>query len=213
MKQQIILLALLISLLPLTMVGQKNYYNLDFERSDTIGYNVIQVKSAFGGTVMAIDSARSVSGKYSLSINTVNTEIGTYGLITFILPKQWNKGLRTIDITVSIFAQNNTPNFQCIASKGKETIGCNMTCSDSSSWFTEKGKGVRPGRYRPGVCLITEVKPAPKTDVWTTHSFNITIDKDPTEVMFYLIIPAGITLFDNLSITLNGSPIKLVFEL
>jgi hypothetical protein len=213
MKRQILLMCLIISFLPLTLSGQKKYYNLDFEKSDTTGSKVFKLKNEYEGTLVSIDSTKSVSGKTSLNINAFHTNQALCSLITFILPKQYYKDLRTIDISINIYAQNSAPNLECVASKGKETIGCNMTCNDSTSWFTAEGQVGRQGYYRPGVCLIHEFKPAPKLDIWTTHSFNITIDRDPTEVKFYMIISSGITWFDNLVIKLNGSPIRLVFEL
>jgi hypothetical protein len=230
MKKQILLIGLLISFLPLTLLGQKKYYNLDFEKSDTTGCKIFKLKNEYDGTVISIDSTKSVSGTNSLYINTVHADKFLGGLITFILPKQYNKGLRTIDISVSIFAQDNAPNLECVVTKDKETIGCNMTYNDSiwakagvQGGQVQKGghghtkdligKSGQTGYFRPGVCFINEFKPAPKLNTWTTHIFNVTIDKDPTEVKFYMIIPYGITWFDNLVVKLNGSPIKLVFDL
>jgi hypothetical protein len=204
MKKQILLMGLFISLLPLTVLGQKKYYNMDFEKTDSIGKKVVQWQYQSQGTEFYVDSTTSATGKHSMFINLRQVEV-TGGLsFYFVLPKVYYAGLRTMNISVKVMTRNEKPcaGLWCSVKKDKVLL---------AKASTYKGGIPFPINIFP-VSGGTNVPVIPYS--WTPYNFEIKVDKDPTEVIIGLAVLRDRAWFDDIIININGKPVNdLVFQM
>jgi len=191
MKKLIVLFVFFISFYPTLLVAQKEYFNLDFEKTDTIGKSIVHWQYYyFGmGTKFIIDTTNAATGKNCLFIKKRrNNESGSYYII---LPKTYYKGLRTIKISANLkMTSFDTPN--------------------AGIWFEiKKNKNVLPysNYYHSSEKAIAPFS-------WTPYSMEETIEKDPDEVKIAIGVFKDRAWFDDIKIEINGKPVNdLVFEI
>ena len=203
MKKIILLIALFISLLPLTIQAQKKYFNLDFEKTDSIGKKIFQWKNETFGTEFYVDSATKAQGKSSMFANLQHVVGVKNGVpFYFVLPTAYYTGLRSISISLKIMFRNEKPNagLWCTVKKDNELLATACTYKGNVSM------NVIPFSATAG----TMVPVIPYT--WTPYNFTIKFDKDPNFVIIGLILLNDRAWFDNIEIKLNGKPVNdLVF--
>jgi hypothetical protein len=202
MKKMIILLGVLISLLPTTIVAQKKYFNLDFEKADTSGKKICTWEDQNRGTLFNIDSTKSDTGKSCLLM--MIKHVTGYATYNMLLPKTYYSGMRTINISVKIQMRNTTPN---------AGLWCKIKNDNDLLGYASTIKGSIPSPIIPyNGSNTTNVPVIPYT--WTSYNFEIKIDKDPTEVMIGLFLANDRAWYDNIKININGKPVKdMVFEM
>jgi hypothetical protein len=199
MKKIILIAVVFISMMPMVIQAQKKYYNLDFEKTDSIGKKVFQWKNETFGTEFYVDSTTKAQGKNSMFANLQHVVDVKNGVpFYFVLQKANYAGLRAISISVKIMFRNEKPNagLWCTVKKDNELLGSKCTYKGNVSM------NVIPFSATAG----TSVPVIPYT--WIPYNFTIKFDNDPTNVIIGLILLNDRAWFDNIEIKLNGKPLE-----
>lgn len=192
MKKLFFLLELFIFLHPTIIFSQKEFYNLDFEKTDTIGKSIVkwQYETYSMGTKFIIENSNASTGNNCLFIKKIRPDEPFNNFI--VLPKSYYKGFRTFKISLQQKMPYDIPN--------------------AGVWFSFKKdkKFIRQNSFTKNGDYGHTIMPFS----WTPYSFEVTFDEDPDEVRVGIWVSKDRAWFDNIILEINGKPLTdLVFEI
>jgi hypothetical protein len=201
------IITFLLLCIPVFSMAQSKYFNFDFEETDSAGKSIIDFKQICYKSFLEIinNDEISVSGSNCFCITTFNKNRREGCTIYTTLPKEFCKGLRHVQVTISSRYQFTSKNggFWIFATKGNKNLGKATTCSG----------------YFPFPVVVTPFKWQPKNIPvfpyeWYTDKLDFTIAEDPDELMLGFYVRYRSVWFDNIQIILNDKPINdLVFKI
>lgn len=183
--------------------SQTQYMNTDFEKTDTLGKLILKWEAVNRDVEYKLDSVNKVSGNLCLYMKRNpfrEDEIAED--FTFMLPKSFYKGMRTLEISVKIREGGN--------SYPLSGLWCKVKKKKILTGWASTYKGLKPFP----LTLDEGSTNAPIIPwSWNTYSFTITIEEDPDEVQIggFCFDDAW---FDDIQININGNLVNnLVFPL
>ena len=202
MKNLIFFLGFFISFLPTMIFAQKEYLDLNFEKTDQKGKSIVRWENAGDEAIVSIDTTNSSLAKNCLFVRVNHSIDGASYYM--ILPKVYYQGLRSVEISVNVKMPFEKPNagLWCSIHNNKEYLGGGSTYKGNMK-FPVLPDVRSAGRYIPVMPFL-----------WTPYRFDFKIDKDPTEVMIGIYVSKDRAWFDDIRIIINGKPINdLVFPI
>lgn len=191
-------------LIPLLSFAQLNYYNFDFEDTDTSGKKITAINFICYKTIVEINRNTDISfsGNNCLCLNTHNNN-GYEGCTIYTsLPREFCKGLRHVEIIIKSRYQSEYKNggFWVFATKGNKYLG----------------KATTYHGYFPFPIIYSFMWKPRKFPVfpfeWYTDKLEFNISEDPDELLLGFYVRYGRIWYDDIQITLNGKTVNnLVF--
>ncbi|MCX6229926.1 MAG: hypothetical protein NTZ33_00140 [Bacteroidetes bacterium] len=202
MKTLIASIGLFILFSSIIIIAPNEYLDLNFETINPDGKQIVSWEYKGDQSIINIDTSNSLSGKNSLFVRINHPNEGAKYYI--LLPKVYYKGLRSVEISVNIKMPFEKPN-ACFWSSAD--IDNKYFCSASTN----------KSRLSPTLSMFytTSTRYIPVMPFsWTSYSYELKIDKDPSAIYIGLFVTKDRAWFDDIKLKINGKPIHdLAFQI
>ena len=172
------------------------YYNLDFEKADSLEKQLLTFIQRSDKSKIAIINSNDIAYKGSsileiFSLKNKGSEGCTYYTT---LPKDYCKGLKKVSITVSSRYQSEQQNggFWVFATKGNNYLGKATTYPYKIPFPI-----VFDAKWQP---MISPVMPYQ----WYTNTLEFEVSEDPDDIMIGFFVSNGNVWFDDVQISINN---------